>query len=555
MPILDKEKIKVGLLLDSYSVPAWEYLMLEKIINSKAANIQLILKNNRNNSTLAFRGNSIKNRKYFLYNLYSKFDQKRYKRTPDAFEVKDTVHLLAEIPEIKLVPSQKSDNDYIEDKDIEKIKEFDIDVFIQLGFRNLRGEILKLPKFGIWSYVHTDSRQYQGGPPGFFEVFEDKGVACSALVILNEVLEDRLDIYKSFSSTHEDSVAITKNALFWKSASFVIRKLEEYYYFGENSVKKETKHKNLEFYDKSVYETPLNGKTALLLLRFLKKRLTKKVFSKIYFEQWQLRFCLGDKISRSFHQFKKLTPPKDRFWADPFVVHKEDVHYIFIEELEYKNNKGYISVILMDKNGNLSEPKKVLEKPYHLSYPFIFDWKNEFYMIPETSENRSIEIYKCTDFPYHWEFHKKIFENIDAVDTTLFFYNGNWWLFTNIRENQGAASFDDELFLFYSDDPLSENWNPHPLNPIVSDVRKARPAGRIFEHEGNIYRPSQNCGGRYGRGLNLNKILKLSQTEYEEVKGDAYGPYWDKDLLGVHTISYDSGLTFIDVCSRRSRFF
>ena len=555
MPILDKEKIKVGLMFDSYSVPAWEYLMLEKIVNSQCVNIQLILKNNGKGSILAFKENSVKNRKYFLYNLYSKFDQKKYKRIPDAFEVKDTTDLLAGIPEIKLVPSQKPDNDYIEDEEIKKIQDFDIDVFIQLGFRNLRGEILKLPRFGIWSYLHTDNRQYSEGPPGFFEVLENKGVIGCSLVVLNKSLEDRSVIYKSFSSTHEDSVAITKNALFWKSSSFVIRKLEEYYYSGENRFKKETNQKNLEFYDKSLYETPINGKTALLLLRYLKKRLANKVLSKIYFEQWQLMFCIGDGISKSFPQFKKMIPPKDRFWADPFIVHKEDVHYVFMEELEYKDNKGYISVIQIDKNGNHSGPKKVLEKPYHLSYPFLFDWKNEFYMIPETSENRSIEIYKCADFPYHWELHKKIFENIDAVDTTLFFYNGIWWLFTNIRENEGASSYDDELFLFYSDDPLSENWNPHPLNPIVSDVRKARSAGKIFEYEGNIYRPSQNCGGRYGRGLNLNKVLKLSETEYEEVVIGAYEPYWEKDLLGFHHISYDSGLTLIDVCSRRSRFF
>ena len=112
-----------------------------------------------------------------------------------------------------------------------------------------------------------------------------------------------------------------------------------------------------------------------------------------------------------------------------------------------------------------------------------------------------------------------------------------------------------KLRRLYSDDPLSENWNPHPLNPVVSDVREARSAGRIFEYEGNIYRPSQNCGGRYGRGLNLSKILKLSETEFEETVIGAYEPHWDKDLLGVHHISYDRGLTLIDVRSRRSRFF
>jgi hypothetical protein len=552
MAILEKKKIKVGLLLDSYCIPAWEYLMLEKIINSKVANIQIILKNT---STLANNENSKKNRHYFLYNLFSKFDNKSYKTKPDAFEIKDAAGLLSGIPEIKLVPSQKPDNDFFEDNDIKKVREFDMDVFIQLGFRGLRGEILKLPRFGVWSYHHGDPMFYNGGPAGFWEVFDNYPVTGSTLQLLTDDINGALVIYKSFSSTHWFSVVKNNNQLFWKSSSFILRKLEDCYNSEEKSFKKEIIQKDSEFHDRPLYKTPTNGKAALLLLRHLKRYLPSKISAKFYFEQWQLMFCINKGISKSFPQFKKLTPPKDRFWADPFIVHKDDVYYIFIEELEYKDNKGYLSVILMDKNGNHSKPKKILVKPYHLSYPFIFNWKNEYYMIPETCENRSIEIYKCTDFPYHWELQKKIFKNIDAVDTTLFFYNEKWWLFTNIRENPGTYTYDDELFLFYSDDPLSENWNPHPLNPIVSDVRKARPAGRIIEYEGNIYRPSQNCGGRYGRGLNLNKILKLSETEYEEVVIGAYEPDWDKDLLGTHHISYDNGLTIIDVCARRSRFF
>ncbi len=38
-------------------------------------------------------------------------------------------------------------------------------------------------------------------------------------------------------------------------------------------------------------------------------------------------------------------------------------------------NKGHISVIRMDEQGVYSEPVKVLERPYHLSYPFVFEWE------------------------------------------------------------------------------------------------------------------------------------------------------------------------------------
>ncbi len=551
MPKQNKKKIQVGLLLDSCSIPAWEYLMLEKITECKVANIQLIVKNN---STLPANNISTNSPKYYLYNLFASFDRKYYHSEPDALAIKDATDLLAGIPELKIAPGQNPDNDYIEEDDLKKIREFNVDVFIQLGFKYLRGDILKLPRFGVWSY-HEDSSRYKGGPMGFWEVFESFPVTGSTLQLLTDDTNDPRVIYKSFSCTDSFSVERNKNFIYWKSSSFVARKLEDCFKSEEHFLKKEYQQENSVLSSRPIYKTPTNGKTALLLLRHIKKYLLIKLSSKTKFKQWQLKFSIDDGISKSFNQFNPMIPPKDRLWADPFVVFKDDVYYIFLEELEFKDGKGFLSVIVIDKNGNYSTPKKILERPYHLSYPFTFEWKNELYMIPETADNRSIEIYKCTDFPHKWEFHKTIFEKIDAVDTTLFFHNETWWMFTNIREIPEASTYDDELYLFYSDDPLSDNWKPHPLNPIISDVSKARSAGRFYEHKGEIFRPSQNCGGRYGRGLNINKIIKLNATEYEEVQVETYEPDWDEDLLGMHHFSHENGLTLIDVCASRSNFF
>ena len=33
-------------------------------------------------------------------------------------------------------------------------------------------------------------------------------------------------------------------------------------------------------------------------------------------------------------------------------------------------------------------------------------------MIPETEANKSIELYKCTDFPMKWEYYGKIMDDI-----------------------------------------------------------------------------------------------------------------------------------------------
>ena len=135
--------------------------------------------------------------------------------------------------------------------------------------------------------------------------------------------------------------------------------------------------------------------------------------------------------------------------------------------------------------------------------------------------------------------------NINAVDPTLFFYNNKYWLFVNVRENEGASEWD-ELFLYYADDFMSDSWTSHPQNPIVSDVKKARPAGRIFKKNDQYYRPSQNCSGHYGRGMTINRITVLNENEYKEEVVQFIFPRWDKKLISTHTLSFEKNLTVID---------
>ncbi len=111
---------------------------------------------------------------------------------------------------------------------------------------------------------------------------------------------------------------------------------------------------------------------------------------------------------------------------------------------------------------------------------------NTVYMVPESREKRVVSLHRAVEFPHRWQLVKNLMEEVDAVDATLLRHEGRWSLFANIVENPGASSFD-ELFLFSSDDLLTGSWTPHPCNPIVSDVRRARPAGRLFERDGELF--------------------------------------------------------------------
>jgi len=287
--------------------------------------------------------------------------------------------------------------------------------------------------------------------------------------------------------------------------------------------------------------------------------LFKKIKSKIsnfsYFYQWNILVNIDDKISTSFSKFTELIPPKNKFWADPFVIYRNEKYYIFLEEFDNSKNKGHLSIIILDKNGNYSKPVKFLERDYHLSYPSIFEFENQLYLIHSTIHNSNayIELFKCEDFPFKWKFIRKLITDIPLVDATMFFHNNLWWIFAAEAENNGTSK-SEKLMLFYSINPLSDNWIPHPLNPIVSNIQNARPAGNIFHMNNKIIRPGQNCFKVYGNGFSFNEIIKLTKNEYDEKNLESFKPDWKNGLIGLHTFNHDHGCTVIDTRMKRSRF-
>ena len=271
-------------------------------------------------------------------------------------------------------------------------------------------------------------------------------------------------------------------------------------------------------------------------------------------EQWILLYCLQQNgPSTSLWKYKRIVPPQDRYWADPFPVFHDGRYWVFIEEYLLDAAKGHISVLAMNRDGKYETPRRVLERPYHLSYPYIFSYEGVWYMIPETKQNRSVELYECVSFPDQWKLRRVLIEDIEAVDATLFRHQDRWWIFANIAENKGVSSTWDELFVFHSDNPVDGTWKPHARNPVVSDVRRARPAGRLFAHDGVIYRPGQDSSRCYGYGIRLHELLTLTEEEYQEREVCFIEPRWAPDLIGVHTLNFAQGISVADALIRRPR--
>ncbi len=241
--------------------------------------------------------------------------------------------------------------------------------------------------------------------------------------------------------------------------------------------------------------------------------------------------------------FRKIKSPKDRFYADPFIFKKNNVNYIFFEDYLYEKEKGVISCISIDKSGVFTLYPAVLEREYHLSYPFVFEFNSKIYMISETSENKTIEIYKAISFPKKWVLEKVLLKNINAVDATMIKNNDLYWLFAGVAED--GKDFNKNLHLYYANSPFGP-WTPHLKNPIVSDRRRARPAGKLF-YEGNaLMRPGQDCSLCYGRAVWIHRIEILNQYDYREVPVRKIKPFVLSRDIGTHTLNFNEDYAVID---------
>jgi len=197
--------------------------------------------------------------------------------------------------------------------------------------------------------------------------------------------------------------------------------------------------------------------------------------------------------------------------ADPFMIREKGMYCMFFEVVNAKTHQGDIGLAISNDGQNWSYSQIVLHERFHLSYPCLFKWQDEYYMIPESSKTRSIRLYKANQFPSSWSFIKTLLEGMDFVDNTIFYYDNNWWLFTGTGNN-------DVLRLYYSTTPLGP-WIEHPESPIVQgDANIARPGGQVIVFNDRVVRYAQDCDPYYGNQVWAFEITTLTKERYEERK-------------------------------------
>lgn len=242
----------------------------------------------------------------------------------------------------------------------------------------------------------------------------------------------------------------------------------------------------------------------------------------------------------------------DRYWyADPMLYEWKGKKYLFVEAYDFLWSVGKIAVSEWDGTA-FGTPKVIIKKPYHMSYPFVFEYQDELYMLPETCQNKTMELYKAeNDCIYKWRKVKTLLDNVTYVDSTVVLIGDMHYILT-YEENK--PEFRTHIFRLNM-----ERLEIEKLETVISYENTCRPAGRLFEKNGNMYRPIQLNTQRYGGGIGLERINSFIPFSASRVKdllvGDLKIEFPIGKGLGVHTLAMDDELYIVDVLVSGKKIF
>lgn len=422
---------------------------------------------------------------------------------------------------------------------LQAVREAGLDLLVHCGSGSLPEGWLDAAVLGVVSLEHGDPRSHRGGPSGFWEVCErspDTGFSVQQWtrdpqvrpILLRGSFATQAHYLLNQANVCESSLHYLESVLSRIASTRVLQAQPGVPYCGRLATRPGLPQQ-LRY---------IGGLAASLLGSKLRSRLLGRQ------RRWGIAFQRRDWRDLVMASAHRVANPAGRFYADPFVVSRDGVDYCFVEDFDYRAQRGRISVLeLGDTQARFLG--SVLDEPFHMSFPFLFEHAGSLFMMPETSENRDIRIYRCVDFPLRWELHRVLMRDVSAVDTMMFRHDGKWWLLTNLapqpHDDQGA-----ELLIFHADDPFAPHWTPHPGNPIYIDPSRARNGG-LLAADGQLHRVGQRQGFRqYGAGATIFRIDEITPSRYRETAVASLEPDFGPGLLGTHHLHSNGRVTVFD---------
>lgn len=227
------------------------------------------------------------------------------------------------------------------------------------------------------------------------------------------------------------------------------------------------------------------------------------------------------------------------WFADPFILDaNDDTVHVLVEEYVYKEKKGRISLLEVDRRTyHLKSVTPLLSLDTHLSFPAILRDESQVYIYPENGLANTLDLYKLTTGTKTKLDYVRNLAKAPFADAIISDFFGESMVFATELPNQNK-----NILNVYAEN----NGYYSKVNSIELTSNVARNAGRWFVYQGSIYRPAQDCNKRYGGAVIIQRVSQLSQYDFSFT--DIARIESDNKLftLGCHTFNMHEGLIVID---------
>ncbi|MBN1870880.1 MAG: hypothetical protein JW847_09930 [Candidatus Omnitrophica bacterium] len=533
---MKKEKLRFGIMCDSDAIADWQAQCIDQLLASGIAELKLVMipDKERIRKKNPWRKLLRKVSNKMLYRLWQRF----------VVRIKSDRRVLLgqRMASVSVLKCQwKNDagsKGIFSDGNIREIRKYGLDFILRFGFGIIRGEILNVPRYGIWSFHHGDGEKYCGQPGVFWEMYDDGYSIGGILQRITENIDRGIVLKRWWMENNKISWSKNLDELRYAGVGLprqvcidIVNNEADYFNVKENN---ETARLN---------KTPGNLKMCVFFFKVIRNRVVWLFLKLFQREKWNIGIIeqsIIDVWQKGRLENVKWFPeyPPGGFVSDPFGLFDDNHWHIFFEELKDAGSKGEISEWIVDKTLRVLDKREAFSSQEHVSYPYLIEHEGEFYSIPETSREGKVTLFRVDLKTGKFREAAILLEGVKLSDPTVFRYHHRWWLF-------GVS--DGPVLCGWHAPDLFGPWTPHANNPLKIDICTARPAGTPFEHEGVLYRPAQDCSRTYGGRVIINRIKTLTPTKFDEevdriIEPEKNGKYPE----GFHTLSSAGRICFCD---------
>ncbi|WP_276390442.1 glucosamine inositolphosphorylceramide transferase family protein [Eudoraea chungangensis] len=546
--------MKIGIWVNSLKgLENWQVRIVQSIIADPNLTLSLVIEE-KNSKERRIKNTKKENNWFnslikFLFQLQIFIERKILFKKPQSADKSLVLSYANEVPSLLIHPSILDEVVILKDGEEIRIQSYYLDIILHLEVCIYNFNLVGITKYGLWSILTNCNYKGHNDMAGLWEICNKKSVIEVGLVQFG-VKNNAYEIVETAFFNPHWSLARTNDILLEGSVTLWTKNLRKL--SGRINIKKSLPSIHTPS-DSCLHYSYLVKYLFFFYITLYDKawKIITGILFGIRYQHWILFFGKGNFLNSDLKELKPIIPPKNEFWADPFLFMYKGITYVFYETYEYHTKKGKISCGVLE-DGDITNVVDVLNLDYHLSYPYIFEEDGEIYLMPETLENMRLEVYRCVQFPNKWELISTAFEGEMVADA--FFYNDKMnqnWLFIN-KKKTDYLPINSELYIYKTDGPKLNVLLPHTENPVYIDSRVARNGGGIFRYKNDIFRPSQrNIDGVYGKALNINKIHELTIDSFIEERAIVFEPDFQKGLMSVHHLHQIEDYFVIDAAFQK----